>query len=487
MDADTLDRLGTLSNALATVPTGEGVWQRLLEGAMSLTGAAAGLVLAVAGERLRPVASRGPAGNTQGPPALGLLDREGRPDTGSPLSYAVHRAVSVRIDDLGASSGFDLAALDTLHAWRRGPWRSLLAVPVPDEEGVAALVVLLDPARPETGLSGGFGPESQRLVETLAWQAALLVVPRAAKADPAAAVNVVKGPGLVRRIDASLLAQRLSLIGIGRAAAESIAAEVLAGLHHEGREQIKDAEMEGRVCTAIERRFIQGESGRFRAWSAFRRSGLSLLVLIGGGSGSGKSTLASELSLRLDIGRIQSTDTLREVMRLLVSEHLAPELHRSTYQAWRCLPRLPEGLPAEARVIEGFRAQADKVAVAVRGVVKRTLAERESAILEGAHIHPALQRDLDSGDGVVVPLLVAVPDREELKRHFQWRAVLAPGRAGHRHLEELENVWGLQRHLVEEAAALGVAVIPNLAIEPCVRQALALISEALVARFPPPA
>lgn len=485
MDSVTLDRLGTLSNALASAHTRDRVWQRLLDGAMGLTSATVGLVFTVAGERLLPVAWA-PVGGAQGHPALSLLDGEGRPDTRSPLGHAVHRGVSVRIKDLGAASGFDLACLHRFDPGQPGPWRSLLAVPILDGEAVVGLVLLLSAQPSQSASVGGFEPEAQRLVETLAWQAASRVAPGAVQADPAQAVNVVKGPGIVRRIDASLLAHRLSLIGIGRADAGSIAAEVLASLCREGCEQIEDAELEARVCALIEGRFIQGESGRFRAWAAFRRSGLSLLVLIGGCSGSGKSSLASELSLRLDIGRIQSTDTLREVMRLLVSEHLAPELHRSSYQAWRSLPRLPQGLAAEARVIEGFHAQADKVAVAVRGAVLRTLAERESAILEGTHLHPALQRELDGGEGVVVPLLIAVPDREELKRHFQWRAVLAPGRSGHRHLEELDNVWGLQRHLVEEAAAHGVTVIPNQGIELCVRQSLALISEALVVRFPSP-
>ena len=72
-------------------------------------------------------------------------------------------------------------------------------------------------------------------------------------------------------------------------------------------------------------------AGRYRAWSNLRNSRLPLIVLIGGCTGTGKSTVAAELALRLDIGRTQSTDILRDVVRLFVSDSSAPELHVSTY------------------------------------------------------------------------------------------------------------------------------------------------------------
>ena len=141
------------------------------------------------------------------------------------------------------------------------------------------------------------------------------------------------------------------------------------------------------VGNALESELDKRAAERFHAWIGFKQSGLPLLVLIGGATGTGKSTLAADLALRLDIGRIQSTDTLREVMRLFVSKHMVPELHTSSYDAWRFI-RCPTGVdPAPStHLIEGYRAQASKVSLAIDGVLTRSVKERVSTIVEGIHI-----------------------------------------------------------------------------------------------------
>ena len=93
------------------------------------------------------------------------------------------------------------------------------------------------------------------------------------------------------------------------------------------------------------------------------------MILLGGTSGTGKSTVAAELALRLDIGRIQSTDLLREVMRLLISPTLVPEVHMSSYEAWRNIRCSPGTNPvAFDLLVEGYRAQVAKVALAILSV-----------------------------------------------------------------------------------------------------------------------
>jgi len=496
VNTKTLALLGNIGRTLASDAERAEPWDALLRGACALTRADAAVLYVVAGDGLRPTAVRVP-GSATAPdlplqPALPLPRPDGEmAETRSVAAYAAHHAISVNIADLSESADFDLTGireLDRLTGYRA---RSLLCVPIGDaERGVVAVLQLINARNPATGAVTRFGAEAQRLAETLAWQTA---VPgyqsRAADAAAAeAAVTVIKGPGITRRLDAPLVAKRLAVAGATAAEAEAITHRVFREIQRDGLAEILDMELWDRVCLAIGQRLRGGLSDRVRAWSAFRRSGLPLVVLIGGCSGSGKSTLAAELSLRLDIGRIQSSDTLREVMRLLVSPHLAPEIHRSTYQAWQALPRLPASLGEAERVVEGFRGQADKVAVAIRGVVQRSLAERESAIVEGAHLDPSLQEGLQ-GDAdtraLVVPMLVAVADRDELSRHFQWRSVLAPTRSDRRHLEDFEHIWQLQQFLVDQADRHGVAVIPNVGIELCTRHALEVISTAVLERFPP--
>ncbi len=414
-------------------------------------------------------------------------------DRGSAVSLAAHQGVRVNIPDIAEVADMDPTWLREFDRVTDHPVRSLLSLPIGDgERSPRGMLLLINGRNPATGAITRFGAEAQRLAEALAWQAATQRVAQRSEAagSVAGAVTLFKEPGIKRRLDASLLLKRLLVAGANGGEAEAITRPVFGELHAEGVDQLSAAELRDRVARTIGPRRRGGMADRFHAWTEFRRSGLPLLVLIGGCSGSGKSTLAAELSLQLDIGRIQSTDTLREVMRLLVSDHLAPELHRSTYQAWQTLPRLSAGLGGAERVIEGFCAQADKVAVAIRGVVQRSLAEQESAIVEGAHLDPALQEALMQGDvdgkAVVVPLLLAVPDRDELAQHFQWRSVLAPTRSDRRHLEDFESIWQLQEFLLDQAHLHGVAVIPNIGIEFCTHQALELISAAVLERFAPP-
>ena len=142
------------------------------------------------------------------------------------------------------------------------------------------------------------------------------------------------------------------------------------------------------------RRSIGKKAARnFLVWSAFSDSGRPLLILIGGTIGCGKSTIATALAHRLDIVRTQSTDMIREVMRIMMPERLTPVLHTSSFEAWRKLPFGEEGHDDVDRLVaDGYQSQAELVTVACDAVVERARKERVSLILEGVHIHPALSQ-----------------------------------------------------------------------------------------------
>lgn len=222
---------------------------------------------------------------------------------------------------------------------------------------------------------------------------------------------------------------------------------------------------------------------RYRAWSAFRRSGMPLILLIGGCAGTGKSTIAAELSLRLDIGRTQSTDLLREVMRLLVPEQADPALHASTYDAWQSLAGAGDGGGGNDRsFVQGFLAQADRLAPAIDGVVTRSVKEQVSTIIEGIHLHPAYHQRLETPNAVVLPVLLTVPSRDDLKTNFARRGEQAPSRGSRRYLDNLDVIWRLQDHFVSEAHRCGVAVIPNRQLSGTVDRIMEGITDFLVKR-----
>lgn len=222
----------------------------------------------------------------------------------------------------------------------------------------------------------------------------------------------------------------------------------------------------------------------YRAWSRFRHSGLPLVILVGGCTGTGKSTLAAELALRLDIGRTQSTDILRDVVRLFVSEQFAPELHVSSYDAWRVVQcGESDERNQRSHLIEGFRAQSDKLATTIDAVIKRSVKERVSIIIEGIHMLPEYHRRVVQEEAVVIPLVLTIPASEKLKRHFSRRGEIAPSRGGAQYLENFSAIWQIQEYLIEEAQRCTVPVIPNEDLDETVRKAIGVVTEHLAGRF----
>ena len=239
------------------------------------------------------------------------------------------------------------------------------------------------------------------------------------------------------------------------------------------------------VVRGIEADLGSKAAERYRVWSTFRRRGLPLIILIGGCTGTGKSTLAAELSLRLDIGRTQSTDILREVVRLFVAQDDAPEIHTSSYDAWQALSGSQRsGADAVVPLIEGYLAQAARLAVAVDGVIARSIKERASTIIEGIHVHPAYHQRLSERHAVIAPVLLTIPSEEGLKQHFVRRGEQSPSRSASRYLENFDSIWQLQAYFVDEAERCGVPVLPNVDLDQTVSRVMEAITQRLAERFP---
>jgi 2-phosphoglycerate kinase len=197
-----------------------------------------------------------------------------------------------------------------------------------------------------------------------------------------------------------------------------------------------------------------------------------LVVLIGGGTGVGKSTVATQVARELGIARVSSTDFIREVMRSVVPETIAPELSRSSFELDGHTSAVAESAHAE------FERQARQVLVGVRAEVHRAVREGISLILEGIHLLPGLIDLGDvSGGGPVVHVVLVVNDAGDLAGRFEVRAKASQRPAG-RYEEELEAICELQAHLVTSARRAGVPVIENRHLEGTVHQLLDLISAA---------
>ena len=216
---------------------------------------------------------------------------------------------------------------------------------------------------------------------------------------------------------------------------------------------------------------------RYRAWREFQEAGKPLILLLAGAAGVGKSALAHAVATRLGITRVYSTDAIRQVMRIMLSKELMPEIHASSYDAHLTLPEL---LESDDPVIKGFRAQATAVTVGVRAMIDRAVEENTSMILEGVSILPGL---VDPGrharDAHVIFLTVSTLDREAFRSRFTARASEAKQRPPHRYLENLDGILRIQDHILELAEAADLPIVDNRSFDESVLSILRHVTESL--------
>jgi len=203
---------------------------------------------------------------------------------------------------------------------------------------------------------------------------------------------------------------------------------------------------------------------RWLVWHDFINSGRPLVFLIGGTAGCGKSTTANTLASRLEIVRTQSTDMLREVMRTMIPEQLMPVLHQSSFTAWKGLPGIEqsEDRISEELLVQGYRSQADLLALATEAVVDRATREHVSLVLEGVHIHPAFMEKMQAEtDAVVIPVMLGLLKRKHLMQRIKTRSNNVPDRGAEHYLQYFEEIWRLQTYLLSEADGANIHIAVN--------------------------
>jgi 2-phosphoglycerate kinase len=224
---------------------------------------------------------------------------------------------------------------------------------------------------------------------------------------------------------------------------------------------------------------------RYLSWADFQRSGRPLALLICGTVGTGKSTIATEIAHLLEITRIQSTDMLREVMRMMVPERLLPVLHSSSFNAWKALPAQSEtDRDPDQLIAEGYRNQVELLAVPCEAVLQRAVEECVPIILEGVHVHPdLLNRAPKDSDVITVHVTLAVLKSKDLMSRLRGRGVEVPKRRAEKYLNNFDSIWSLQSFLLSEADRYDVPIITNEDKEKSILQIIQQVNLELARHF----
>ena len=275
-----------------------------------------------------------------------------------------------------------------------------------------------------------------------------------------------------------LLAQNLTATGLEQDRAYQVVLELQEQLSAEGVTRIRSGELARRVAETLERAGEIEPARRYRLLRHLRRLPKPLVLYIGGASGVGKSTLSVDLANKLSIYRINSTDTIRQVMRMVFTDAMLPSLHRSSFESDR------DDTSSDRWQVQLFEEQATQVCVGVRAVVERAITENLNILVEGVHLLPPLIpfRDLD-GAAYQVSLLLSTLDEETHRSHLLSRANVR-GRPAERYLSHFTSIRLQQELLLDRAEEHDVALIDTTDPDQTAFQAVGVLVHTLQKRVP---
>lgn len=281
-----------------------------------------------------------------------------------------------------------------------------------------------------------------------------------------------------------LMASSLMVTGLSPTRAFHVAELIEDELHEAGRNEITRMELTALAEEVLGREEGEKYARNYLRWQVISRINRPLVILLGGATGVGKSTVASQLAGRLGITRVIPTDAVREVMRAMLSEDLAPALHSSSFDADRIMHQPLPKKEADPLLV-GFREQALTVAVGIRALARRAALERTHLIVEGVHALPtALDPQEFATSAVIVPLLVTVEDEEIHRSHFVARAAEAGQRQSNRYVDHFEHIRMIQEYLKSIATEHGSPVIDSYNIDTTLAQVIELVVQEAARQIP---
>ncbi|WP_297067547.1 2-phosphoglycerate kinase [Thermococcus sp.] len=255
-----------------------------------------------------------------------------------------------------------------------------------------------------------------------------------------------------------ILTRSITLAGVDVGIAYGIATEVQKELEILGRRFVTSDEIRDLTYLKLRDHGLEEEARRYVFWRRFKRLKLPMVLLIGGTTGVGKSTIATELAFRLGVRSVIGTDTIREVMRKMIGPELLPDLHTSSFLAWKTIRS--SGRRGEVVLWKGFESQVKHVSVGVNAVVERAHREGLNAIIEGIHLVPGYVNLTENSFMYVI----TVPTKEDLRARFYERARYSR-RPAEYYIEHLDEIMEIQGFIVDKAMEHGIPVLENVELE----------------------
>ncbi|MFQ5738958.1 MAG: ATP cone domain-containing protein [Acidobacteriota bacterium] len=275
-----------------------------------------------------------------------------------------------------------------------------------------------------------------------------------------------------------ILSQSLQASGLDPSIAYAIAREIEKSLFQEKRLEIERNELRYLIYTTILEKHDPAFAERYLLWRLFKAPDKPVVILFGGATGTGKTSVAHEVGHRLGIPQILSTDTIRQVMRMMFSYDLLPAIHSSSFEAWK--GQTAPDIAGGGAVLSAFKEQTLRVLVGVRAIVTRAIEENTSIVIDGVHLVPGLMRFEDLEDqAYVVPVVISTLNRQKYLERFPAREHQAVNRRSRRYRQNFEFILRIQDYILEMAEEHGTPIIENNNLDETVSSILTVITNAL--------
>lgn len=261
-----------------------------------------------------------------------------------------------------------------------------------------------------------------------------------------------------------ILARSLNITGLSIDKIYEIVQEVNEEIESKGKTEIRSKEIKKLVRRKLLDRGYEEEEKFYRVSREIRYLNRPLLIMIGGGPGVGKSTLSAELGHRLGINRVIGTDTIREIMRTMLTYDIAPNIHESTYMTDKSV-----STPfVKNRLIYGYSQQVSMVNVGVKAVIDRGIKEGLNTIIDGVHLVPGYL-DLEEYEGAwIFQYVLEVPNLDEHIERFKMRAE-GSFRDPNRYIDRIDKIREIQEYMIEQAEENDARVVTNINMETTIR------------------
>ena len=257
-----------------------------------------------------------------------------------------------------------------------------------------------------------------------------------------------------------------------------VARAIEAELIRDGRREVSQVELRRMAHAELLERFGPRAAERYLVWREYQEPGKPVIILLGGTAGVGKTSVALAVAQRLDVSRVLSTDSIRHVMRIMLSNDLMPALHVSSFEAHQAIPTRADA--EEDPVIDGFLSQASTVSVGARAIIDRAIEENTHLVLDGVSLVPGgidLEEYADRAH--VFFILLARLDEESFRLHFENRAKRQRNRGSDRYVAKLEEILSIQEHLLDMADVFDVPIVDNARLEDSVLVVIRHVVESL--------